>query len=176
MYKPKASETKAAYEQIVHIVQKHLGDFSIETIKDAADDVLACLKNDNFNDKQRKSKIDDILGLSKLSEDEFNTLTVLSQLLTDYEAEEIQDNLPQDQQDIAIDLDDDEAESEDLEYDQVKEVDEESEHNEEMEETQDEQIVEQPKSNQLSINDIDAHWIKRKLEESIEDKDIITYE
>ena len=58
MYKPKARETKAAYEQIVHMVQKHLGDFSIETIKDAVDDVLACLKNDNFSDIQRKTKID----------------------------------------------------------------------------------------------------------------------
>ena len=50
MYRPKARETKAAYEQIVHMVQKHLGDFSIETIKDAVDDVLVCLKNDNFSD------------------------------------------------------------------------------------------------------------------------------
>ena len=67
-------------------------------------------------------------------------------------------------------------ESEDPEYDQVKEVDEESEENEEMEEAKEEQIVEQPKSNQITIGDIDAHWIKRKLEESIEDKDIIKCE
>lgn len=45
-----------------------------------------------------------------------------------------------------------------------------------MEEAKEEQIVEQPKSNQITIGDIDAHWIKRKLEESIEHKDIIKCE
>ena len=64
-------------------------------------------------------------------------MTVLAQLLTDYEAEEIQERVAQDQQDIAIDLDD-EMESDDPEYDQVKEVDEESQHDEEMEETKEE--------------------------------------
>ena len=56
----------------------------------------------------------------------------------------------------------------------MKEVDEESE-NEEMEESKEEQI-EQPKSNTLNIRDVDAHWVKRKLEGTIEDKDIIKYE
>lgn len=45
-----------------------------------------------------------------------------------------------------------------------------------MEETKEEQIIEQPKSDQLSIRDVDAHWIKRKLEQKIDDKDIINYE
>ena len=49
-----------------------------------------------------------------------------------------------------------------------------------MEEVKEEQIqqVEKP-AGQIQIKDIDAHWIKRKLEESIEDiipEDIINYE
>jgi hypothetical protein len=41
-------------------------------------------------------KIDDILGLEKLSDDEFNTMTVMAQMLTDYQAEEIKDHHMQD--------------------------------------------------------------------------------
>ena len=66
------------------MVQRHLGDFSIETVKDAVDEVLAVLKDDSRNDKQRRVEIDGLLGLDKLTDDEFNNLTVLSQQLTDY--------------------------------------------------------------------------------------------
>ena len=66
------------------MVRGHLGDSSIETVKDAVDEVLAVLKDDSLNDKQRKVEIDGLLGLDKLTDDEFNNLTVLGQRLTDY--------------------------------------------------------------------------------------------
>ena len=36
------------------------------------------------NDGQRKAEIDGLLGLEQLTDDEFNTMTVLASCLTDY--------------------------------------------------------------------------------------------
>ena len=125
------------------MVQRHLGDLPIETIKDAVDEVLVLLKADSLNDRRRKQEIDRLLGLDKLADDEFNNLTVLAQQLTDYssakedlEAQNVgaqgltrggdfgQSSQYQDgpQQDIAIDLDDEDENSEDPEFGQVKEI------------------------------------------------------
>ena len=64
-------------------------------------------------------------------------MMVLSQMLTDYSPEDMEAQAYQDEQDIAIDLDD-EVESDDPDFDQVKEVNQESE-DEEMEETKEEE-------------------------------------
>lgn len=50
IYKPRMPETKVVYEQILHLVTRYLGDSSIETSKDAVDEVLAILKNEEMND------------------------------------------------------------------------------------------------------------------------------
>lgn len=67
------------------MLQRHLGDLPIETIKDAVDEVLSVLKDDGLNDRQRRIEIDGLLGLDRLSDDEFGTLTVLARSLTDYQ-------------------------------------------------------------------------------------------
>ena len=53
-------------------------------MKDAVDEILAVLKDDNLNDRQRKAEIDALLGLEPLTDDEFNTMTVLASCLSDY--------------------------------------------------------------------------------------------
>ena len=57
----------------MHMVQRHLGDAAVETTKDALDEILALLKEDNLNDAQRKQSIDVLLGtIDKLTDEEFN--------------------------------------------------------------------------------------------------------
>lgn len=71
----------------MHMVQRHLGDAAVETTKDALDEILALLKEDNLNDAQRKQNIDVLLGtIDKLTDEEFNQMTVLAACLTDYDA------------------------------------------------------------------------------------------
>jgi len=82
------------------------------------DEVLSVLKDDGLNDRQRRIEIDGLLGLDRLSDDEFGTLTVLARSLTDYQGSMAQEEgglqrlgqQYQDQayQDIAIDPDDEE--------------------------------------------------------------------
>lgn len=80
IYKPRMQETKVVYEQILHLVARFLGDSSLETSKDAVDEVLAILKNDESNDQERKADINSILGgIVPLKEDEFSSLIALAQ-------------------------------------------------------------------------------------------------
>jgi hypothetical protein len=53
-----------------------LGDYSIDVIKDAADEVLAVLKDESLNDSARKMHCEEILDTMK--EETFNELTVLA--------------------------------------------------------------------------------------------------
>jgi hypothetical protein len=59
------------------MITRHLGDASIETSKDALDEVLAVLKDPEMNDQKRRAMIDGLLGIDKLKEDEFSSLLAL---------------------------------------------------------------------------------------------------
>ena len=72
------------------MVKKHLGDCSIETVKGGVDEVLAVLKDETLNDSRRRFEIDGLLGLEKLSDDEFNSLTILTHSLVDYPSSQSQ--------------------------------------------------------------------------------------
>jgi len=82
VYRPKSRETRVVYEQMLNLVQRHMGDHSLETIKGALDEVLAILKSEGVSDAERKQEIEGLID--KLSETEFNSLTVLGQALADY--------------------------------------------------------------------------------------------
>lgn len=76
IYRPKTKDTKVVYEQILSIVQRHMGDNSTGEIKGATDEVLAILKSDNLNDSQRKIEIEGFLD--SLTDETFNSMTVLA--------------------------------------------------------------------------------------------------
>ena len=67
---------------MLYIVQKHMGDHSLEVMKGALDEVLAILKAEGMTNRDRKQEIE--ILLEKIDDSEFNTLTVLGQQLTDY--------------------------------------------------------------------------------------------
>ena len=68
------------------IVQRHMGDYSLEVIKGALDEIIAILKAEGVKDSERKTEIEGIID--RLTETEFNSLTVLGQQLTDYLSDE----------------------------------------------------------------------------------------
>lgn len=69
----------------MHLTQKYLGDASIETTRDAVDEILLLLKNEDLNDATRRINIDKLFGSTKVSDEDFNQMTVLAACLTDYE-------------------------------------------------------------------------------------------
>jgi pre-mRNA-splicing helicase BRR2 len=75
LYRPKTKETRLIYEQILALIQRHVGDLSTDDLKSATDEVLAVLKSEDLNDSQRKQEIEGIVD--RLSDENFNTLVVL---------------------------------------------------------------------------------------------------
>lgn len=74
VYRPRTRETQAAYEQMLSIVGKLMGDQPLDILKGALDEVIAILKQD-MKDGDRKSEIEAMVD--RVSEADFNTLTVL---------------------------------------------------------------------------------------------------
>ena len=60
-----------------------MGDLPLETIKGALDEVICILKREGAKDAERKKDIES-LEIDRLTDAEFNTLTVLGQQLTDF--------------------------------------------------------------------------------------------
>ena len=87
VYRPKTKETKAYYEQMLVIVQRHMGDHSLEDFKGALDEVISILKAEGMKDSERKEQIESLPDIDRLSDGDFNTLTVLGQQLTDFLAD-----------------------------------------------------------------------------------------
>lgn len=69
-YRPKSRETRAVYEQMLLIVQRHMGDNSLDVLKGALDEVVAILKADGVQDRDRKIEIESLLD--RIDEAEFN--------------------------------------------------------------------------------------------------------
>ncbi|KAL1383719.1 DEAD/DEAH box helicase domain-containing protein [Phyllosticta capitalensis] len=86
-YRPRTPATRATYELITTIVGRHLGDVPNHVVRSAADAVLEYLKDENLKDFDRKKEIDDILGTS-MGGKEFNELVNLGKKITDYDAQD----------------------------------------------------------------------------------------
>ena len=86
VYRPKTRETRAFYEQMIMIVQRHMGDHSLDVIKGALDEIIAILKAEGMRDSDRKAEIESLID--RLTDTDFNSLTVLGQQLSDYQTDE----------------------------------------------------------------------------------------
>ena len=101
---------------MLYIVQKHMGDHSLEVMKGALDEVLAILKAEGMTDTERKQEIE--ILLEKIDDSEFNTLIVLGQQLTDYFKKEQKQQRGQDDEkdEMPVDPDIDFSASETIDF------------------------------------------------------------
>ncbi|KAJ4272229.1 Pre-mRNA-splicing helicase BRR2 [Fusarium torreyae] len=86
-YRPRTAATRATFNLIITIVATSLGDVPHEVVHSAADAVLEYLKDDDLKDLDKKREIDDILGVT-LNPKEFNELVNLGKKITDYDAQD----------------------------------------------------------------------------------------
>lgn len=94
-YKPRTQATRATFELITTVVSKHLGDVPTHFTRSAVDAVLEFLKDENLKDFDKKKEIDDLLGAS-MGPKEFNELMNLSKKITDYDAQDEDEETGQD--------------------------------------------------------------------------------
>ncbi|KAJ5660322.1 hypothetical protein N7507_006773 [Penicillium longicatenatum] len=86
-YRPRTPATRATYDLILTITGSHLGDVPHEVVRSAADAVLEYLKDEDLKDFDKKKEIDDLMG-SSMNPKEFNELVNLGKKITDYEAQD----------------------------------------------------------------------------------------
>jgi pre-mRNA-splicing helicase BRR2 len=104
-YKPRTPATRATYDLITTIVGKNLGDVPTHVTRSAADAVLEYLKDDSLKDFDKKKEVDDILGTT-MGPKEFNELVSLGKKITDYDAQDDDEEMGEDGADGAeADLD-----------------------------------------------------------------------
>ncbi|PON21655.1 hypothetical protein TGAM01_v209544 [Trichoderma gamsii] len=189
-YRPRTAATRATFDLILTLVANNLGDVPHDVVRSAADAALEYLKDDDMKDLDKKKEIDDILG-STLSPKQFNELINLGKKITDYDAQDddedvnMGDNNDDDaeideRQGVAVAFDEDDEEDE-----IVNEVRDESSEDEEEEEegegakaeedaaeAEDDMILDSApvdakhkKSEKPSIlaRDIDAFWLQREI-------------
>ena len=86
-YRPRTPATRATYDLILTMAAGHLGDVPHEVVRSAADAVLELLKDEEMKDFDKKKEIDDLLG-SSMNPKEFNELVNLGKKITDYDAQD----------------------------------------------------------------------------------------
>lgn len=92
-YRPRTAATKDVYDLIAtNVAQKMGGDYGLAITASATDSILEYLKDENMKDFDKKKEIDDILGIT-LSSKEFNTLVNLGKKITDYDAQDDDENM-----------------------------------------------------------------------------------
>ncbi|KAF2754265.1 pre-mRNA splicing helicase-like protein [Pseudovirgaria hyperparasitica] len=89
-YKPRTPATRSTYALITTIVGRALGDVPNTMVMSAADFVLETLKNEDMKDFDKKKEVDEVLGTS-LTSKEFNELVNLGKKITDYDAQDDDD-------------------------------------------------------------------------------------
>ena len=119
-YRPRTAATRATFDLILTLVANALGDVPYEVVRSAADAVLEYLKDDDMKDFDKKKEIDDILGTS-LGPKQFNDLVNLGKKITDYDAQDEEDEDDKasqgsatldDRQGVAVAFEDEEDEDE----------------------------------------------------------------
>lgn len=86
-YRPRTQATRATFDLILTIVSRNLGDVPQEVVRSAADATLEYLKDEDLKDFDKKKEVDDLLGVT-LEPKAFNELVNLGKKITDYDAED----------------------------------------------------------------------------------------
>lgn len=100
-YRPRTAATKDVYDLIsTNVAQKMGGNYGLAITASATDSVLEYLKDDSLKDFDKKKEIDDILGITSSSK-EFNQLVNLGKKITDYDAQDEDEEMGDGAQDEA---------------------------------------------------------------------------
>jgi pre-mRNA-splicing helicase BRR2 len=87
-YRPRTAATKDVYDLIAtETARKMGGDYGLAVTASATDSILEYLKDETLKDFDKKKEIDDILGVT-LTSQEMNMLVNLGKKITDYDAQD----------------------------------------------------------------------------------------
>lgn len=164
IYRPRQKETRQVYNQILNIVQSNFSDVPLDTLKAAVDEVLAILKTDNMKDVDRKNEIEGIID--KLTDQTFNTLTILAAKITDYDPEMKNDGDGEEMLDVDIDINKEGEDSESSEDDVYAHdpTNEEQKQNVDKDDNDKDQEMSDEEGKILKVSEQDTVWIQNQLQ------------
>ncbi|KAH7137213.1 Sec63 Brl domain-containing protein [Dactylonectria estremocensis] len=190
-YRPRTAATRSTFDLIITIVANNLGDVPHEVVRSAADAVLEYLKDDDLKDLDKSKEIDDILGVS-LNPKQFNELVNLGKKITDYDAQEDDEDTAMggadgedaeidERQGVAVAFDDEDEDEGDNIVNEVRDESSEDEADEDEDEepkaddaaAEDDEMVldsapaggkqKDKQQNAVPARDIDAFWLQRQI-------------
>ncbi|OLL21933.1 Pre-mRNA-splicing factor brr2 [Neolecta irregularis DAH-3] len=193
LYRPRTKETSEIYEKILAFVHEDLGDQSQDIVRSAGDAVLEILKSDGLKDLDKKKECERILGAT-MSSEKFALLVNLGRKITDYGADEEEkmrdvddDGEIDDEQGVAVILNESESEEESDEDSQPDVADDAAEPgysgvvigDEEVKDSDPEVIdrtivgdvskVDNNAEDKVSAHGIDAFWLQRTIAAQYQD-------
>jgi len=175
-YRPRSKETRMAYEDLLSLLSQQLGDQPHDILRGAADEVLACLKNDSMTDPDRKREVEKLIN--SVAQETFGKLVSVGKRITDFMVEDQGGNDKLDDElGVAVVFDeDDENEDEErrdegeMQEDIVSDdeedagLDTKAERQLERGGDEDEQkVAEEMEEDELPVSSIDAYWLQREL-------------
>ncbi|KAK9676154.1 hypothetical protein RND81_11G058200 [Saponaria officinalis] len=181
VYKPKTKETSAAFEAMLNIVQGALGGQEPGILQGAADEILATLKDDTIKGPDKKKVIEKLLGTGEV----FDSLAALGKKITDYQeggdAGQVSANGDAvDEGGVAVEFEENEDDDEESDLDMVQEDEEDDD---DLAEdgggsgamqmgtgVDDEDMQDAEEGMSLSVQDIDAYWLQRKISQAYDQK------
>jgi len=175
-YRPKSKETKATYELILSFIQQHIGDQPQDILRASADEIISFLKDENLKDLDKKKEIESLLG-AQLASDRFSQLVNLGKKITDFnpDSEKTQEDAMDEEVGVAVVFED---ESEEEEGDAYEVKDEEEQEDDGEEAAMDLVLAQEGEAGNedsdksgftVSVKDIDAFWLQRKISEYYND-------
>jgi len=85
-YHPKTRETRAAWENVLHLIHGFIGDQPQDILRGAAQEVLLILKDEALTDPVRQREAGQIIG--PIADDVFASLVQLGKKITDFSIDE----------------------------------------------------------------------------------------
>ncbi|KAL1529400.1 hypothetical protein AB1Y20_000349 [Prymnesium parvum] len=178
-YRPRSKETRAAYEDLLSMIAQNLGDQPHDILRGAADEVLACLKNDSMTDPERKKETEKLIN--SITPENFAKLISIGKRITDFMVEDGAGNEKLDDElgvAVVFDEDDEQARHDEIAHKEDEHadiVDEDMSEDEEMgfeasdarhlnrgDEEEDDAEGEGRDEDELPVSAIDAYWLQRE--------------
>jgi pre-mRNA-splicing helicase BRR2 len=104
IYRPRTPATRAVFELIITICARYLSEMPHNVLRSAVDFILEILKDEDKKEHDKKKEVDEALGVEMTSK-EYNELVNLSKKLTDYGAQDEDEEMADrsDNDDTALD-------------------------------------------------------------------------
>ncbi|CAH8318639.1 unnamed protein product [Eruca vesicaria subsp. sativa] len=177
VYHPKTKETRAAYAAMLSYIQEQLGGLPLNIVSGAADEILAVLKNDGVKNPEKKVEIQKLLNTIPDQIDKiFDQLVSVGKLITDFQegGDSVGDDEGLESLDVAVDFEDDDGEDDEESVpNMVQEEDDEEDVEPEKTggvqvdaEVNEEDAGDANEGTSLNVQDIDAHWLQRKISQA----------